>query len=378
MVTQCTKDLIFDKIYNYYSNNGFILEENISNELISNNFSLTDIEYFCQRLSDNGVIILQNVESNINVSDYGFIDYSSIYNEIISIDENLSYIINYIKNIIPPQRHEFNNLFIQARNGNAYAKNRIIEMNMRVAIRQALYFSKKYEYDLCECIQDAFLGLLLGYEKYNEDKKLKFQIHSVWWIRQSLYREVKIGNLLIRYPSHLKEKIFKVFHLYKGKSQRYKDTFKNQILYKTKQILHCSSSKAKIIFNIFNDIINIDYLLNYHQELLSDLGEYEERILERLTNTLLKEKLLAIINTIPEKEQKVIECRFGINSVPMTLETLGVNLGVTRERIRQIETKALRRLRHPSRCTSLLKFFENEVNLPSDKDLPRKQKFIEK
>jgi len=248
---------------------------------------------------------------------------------------------------------------------------------MRQAVKQALFFSKKYLYPLEECIQDAFLGLIKGFEKYNINRSQNFHIHIIWFIRQMLYKKVLIGNYIINTPYHLKENIFKVFNIFKNKTEKYKVNNKNVIIKKIRKYLSCSKSLSLLIYRIFQKTQNIELLVNRESSLLSDNGLFESQVIENITIFLLKNQIKSILSTIPYKEQFVIEKRFGIDiKEPLTLDTIGTLLGLTRERIRQIEKRGMRRLRHPRRSKHLIKFFEYDIKPPLDKNLPKNERFI--
>ena len=365
---------IIDILYSSYLSKGFLLEEETLEIMSSFDFSLKDTDRLIGLLLSKGVIFSKGViQNDDDSSDYGFIDYDIIFNKVIKIDKNLKKIITYIKNIKPPQRHEFNNLYLQAKDGNTFAKNRIIEMYMRQAVRQALFFSKKYSYPLDECIQNAFIGLISGFEKYNINSSQKFSIYIIWRIRQNLYREILLGNYLINYPYHVKEDLFKVFHIYKNKSESYKHIYRKSIINKTKKYLSCSKEKAQFIFSIFQRNKNIDNLI------LSDNCVIESKIFSNITNSFLYDYLKVLLSIFPKKEHFIIKKHYGIDiNEPLTLDAIGNLLNITRERVRQIENKALRRLRHPKRSKKLMKFFDHEVIEPSDTNLPKNEKFIDR
>lgn len=371
---------IIDKLYSSYQLKGFIRENEALKLLSESNVSFRDTDRLIGILLSKGVIFLSdNIQDEDDFSDYGFIDYDKIFSEVINTDKDLTFIINYIKNIKPPQRHEFNSLCIQAKNGNSFARNRIIEMYMRQAVKQALFFSKKYLYPLDECIQDAFLGLIKGFENYNINKSQKFPIHIIWFIKQMLYKEILIGNYLIRTPYHFKEHLFKIFHILKNKTEKYKYDNKFIIIRKIKKYLSCSKSLSLILYRMFQKTKNIELLVNSENRLLSDNGLFEAQLMENITIFLLKKRIKSILSTIPSREQFVINKRYGIDiKEPLTLDTIGDMLGITRERVRQIENKALRRLKHPKRNKNLMKFFDHEVIEPSDVNLPKHEKFIDK
>jgi RNA polymerase primary sigma factor len=372
--------IIVDKLNSSYETKGFIREEEALDLISIYNVSLKDTDRIIGILLNLGVIFSnETMQPDDDYLDFGFINYESIYNEIIKIDNNLEYIINYIRKIKPPQRHEFNNLYHQSKNGNNFAKKRIIEMNMRQAIRHALYFSKKFSYPLEECIQEAFYGLILGFERFDIYKSPKFQMHITWWIRQSLYREILIGNYLIKYPIHIKEKLFKVFKLFNNKDEDYK--YNNKILFLKKicNILNCSKDTALTIFKCFQEYMDINHPVINGYNYFYDYNEQENTIIDKINNSLMKEYINIILSTIPLKEQLVIINRFGLDFLEAeTLDTIGEKLGVSKERVRQIEQKAFRRLRHPRRYKILMKFFDYNVSEPSDKNLPKNEKFIEK
>lgn len=371
---------IIDTLYSTYQSKGFLCEEEVLRTFSQNNVSFRDTDRLIGILLSKGVIFLS--ESNQNeddFSDYGFIDYDNIFSEIINIDNSLTTIINYIKNIKPPQRHEFNNLYLQAKNGNIFAKNRILEMYMRQAVRQALFFFKKYSYPLDECIQEAFLGLIKGFEKYNINKSQKFPNHIIWYIRQKLYKNILIGNYLINIPYHIKGYLVKVFSIFKNTTEKFKERNKRTIVKKIKKRLSCSKDLSLTIFRLFQKTQNIEFLINHESILLSDNGFFESKLMEKITTSLLKEHIKSILSVFPSREIFVIKKRYGIEiNKPLTLDIIGAMLGITRERVRQIEKKVLRRLRHPKRSRKLIKYFDYNIIVPSDNNLPKHEKFIEK
>jgi RNA polymerase primary sigma factor len=371
---------IVDRLYSLYKTRGYIREEEALDLISIYNVSLKDTDRIIGILLNLGVIFsYETIQHNDDYLDFGFINYESVYNEIIELDNSLAYIINYIRKIKPPQRHEFNNLYYQSKNGNNFAKRRIIEMNMRQAIRHALYFAKKFSYPLEECIQESFYSLILGFEKFDITRSSKFPIHITWWIRQSLYREILIGNYLIKYPIHIKEKLFKVFKLFKNKDEDHKNNNKILYLRKIGNILNCSKDTALTIFKCFQEYIDINHpVINGYNDFY-DYNEQENAIIDKITNSFMKKYINIVLSTIPLKERLVIINRFGLDlSEVETLDAIGEKLGISRERVRQIELKAFRRLRHPRRQKILIKVFDYDVNKLSDKDFPKNERFIEK
>lgn len=369
---------IIDKLYASYNLKGFVSEDEALKLMSVYDISIKDTERIIGKILNLGVIFYSSFDqTDDNYLDFGFVNYDDIYNEIIKIDNNLIYLIDYIKKIRPPQKHEFENLYKQSICGNYFAKKRIIEMNMRIAVRQALFFSKKYSYPLEECIQDAFYGLVLGLEKYEPSKSLKFQIHIVWWIRQNLYKYILIGNYQFRYPSHLKEKLFKIYFLFKNKNDYYLKSNKKIIKRNIRQILNCKKSICNLLYFCLLKPLSFEYLFENFKTYFSDEEDLINNLNDNITNQYLHDTIFNIFSTLRGREADILLLRYGMGITKShTLDEIGDKYGLTRERIRQIELKAIRRLRHPKRSKHLIKFYEERVKIPSDDLLPKNMKYL--
>jgi RNA polymerase primary sigma factor len=300
-----------------------------------------------------------------------------MYQEIIDIEPNLDYYIKKIKNIPPPQWHEFDHCFIQVKNGNIIARERLIKMYLRVAVKQAYYYFKKFAFPLEDAIQEANRGLIEGYEKFSNEKAVKFQNHIQWYIRNTLNRKLRLGNYYVSHPIYVKEKLIIINALLKNKTEKYILNNKKKLLKRVMHLLGCDKNKANKYINCFIKFKSINYPYINGNNKISDNYETITLLNEKITNDLLKESLNDILSTLLFRESDVIKKRFGIDTEkPLALEELAGKYNLTRERIRQIESKALRRLRHPKRSETLKKFFDYEVHL-DDKNLPQKEKFIE-
>jgi RNA polymerase primary sigma factor len=379
VVQDDTYQNIIERLYAIYKERGFLSEDEALFVMSSSNMSLVEINKITNKLFALGVLFsLDNIQDENDYTDYGFIDYNGIYKEIISIDKNLTNLIEFVKRIKPPQKNEFDILYIQVKSGSDFAKNRIIEMNMRQAVRQALYFHKKYLYPIDECIQDAFLGLVIGFEHFDISKSSKFGIHITWWIRQNLYREILIGNYLIKAPSHLKSNMYKVFKLFIKKSELYIEKNKKILINIILKILSCSEEIAIYIYKCFQKPINIDRINKKNDNIFSDNCYLIDDLNEYMTNQSLHIALFNILSTFPKRESNIIKLRYGLGVTKShTLDEIGEKFNLTRERIRQIIKKALRRFRHPRRSKKLKNYFDYKVIEPDDKELPKNQKYLE-
>jgi RNA polymerase primary sigma factor len=374
------KDAYYSIIFNKFQEHGYVTNSFVEDTILSFDIPLTEIESVYNNILDNGILIVSSQKDIEKYSiDYGFYDYNKMYQEIVNIEPNLKPYITKVKNIHPPQWHEFDNCFIRAKNGNIIARERIIKMYLRVAVKQAYYYFTKYAFPLEDAIQEANRGLVEGYEIFDNGKTLKFQNHIQWYIRTALDRKLKVGNNYITYPAHIKEKLVKINSLFRNKTEKYKLDNKDKLLKKVATLIKCDKNKALKYLKCFLNFLNIDYPYLDGTNFLSDHYEVMTLLDENITNDLLKRQLSNILSTLPFREADIIKMRFGIDiERPLVLEELAEKYNLTRERIRQIESKALRRLRHPKRSSCLKNFFENDVRELTDTELPKEEKFIEK
>jgi RNA polymerase primary sigma factor len=367
----------FDELYNIFSSQGYITSNNIFVVSEKYEISLTDTEYLCNDLANSGVFIASNDEINNYSKDYSFSDYNEIFDEVLKIDNNLKYIISQLKIIKPPQKREFETLFIQAKNGNEYARNRIIKMNMRTAVRHALYFYRKYNYPLDIAIQESFIGLIKALNNYSIGNG-SFQNYSQWYIRQSLYRSLPSTNILFECPLHLRNDLIKLLKHFKHMNNKY--LLKNKInvkRYIKKVIQNPNKSKIQLLYLCLLKPYSINFLIENEKKLFSDKYQFIDDLNENITNQYLHEIILNVLSTFPMRESNIIKLRFGLGIMKShTLDEIGDKYNLTRERIRQIIEKAIRRFRHPKRARKILIFFDYKINEPSDKDLPKNQKFL--
>ncbi len=365
MVISDEEQNIIKKLKKIYQANGFLSENVILNEVIEYGLNLDKIDYICDKLLSSGVIISDEENLDLNneneVYDRSQTDYEQIFNRVINIDTNLKQFIDEIRQIRPPQHRELENLIIQAKNDNLFARERIINMYLRTVVRIALWHYDKYKIPLADAIQDGCIGLVIALNKFELNKQENFSRYAPWWIRQNIFREAGIINSQVYFPQHVKEKLFSIYKIIdKYCCNQYEENIISpEVIKMVSEKLNCNYDKSVEYINYLKSFESIEQILKYNENDFSDNGKLEDDIIQEINNKYLKQLILQNLTDFKSREVKVIKMRFGfIDGKEYTLEEIGNELGVTRERIRQIQSKVIRKFQHTSRCKKLRCFLE--------------------
>jgi RNA polymerase primary sigma factor len=273
-------------------------------------------------------------------------------------DTVLTMYLREINKIALLTREEENELALKAQNGDMNAKNKIVNANLRFVITVA----KKYQnhgLDLTDLISEGNLGLLTAIEKFDTTKGYHFISYAVGWIRQSILKAICEKSRMIRLPLNRANELVQIE---KAKKTISSNMSEEDEIREIAGMLNMSENHVRDMINISRDMVSLDSAVRPNDSESSSVGEFIEdsmytRPEDEAINKSMKEDISKVLATLTDKEAEVLRYRFGLEGYKsMSLKEVGDVFNLTKERIRQIEKKAIKRLQHPTRAKRLASY----------------------
>ena len=353
-MAEIKKDIELKKIIEMAQKKGSINEDDVYFRLIKYEVSVDDIRYFLEQMENRGIkVIKSSVEDDISKEDFANIVSS------VRVDDPVKMYLKDIGKVPLLSAEEETELAKRILQGDEYAKAKFCEANLRLVVSVAKRWVSKTPLSLLDLIQEGNLGLLKAVEKFDYSKGFKFSTYATWWIRQAITRAIADQSRTIRIPVHMVETINKFGRVSRQLTQK---LCREPTIEELAEAMELPESKVVEIQKIAQDPVSLETPIGEEDDSkMADFIEDEsaKSPIEQASQSMLREQLLAVIDTLTPREQEVIRQRYGLNDGrSKTLEEVGREFRVTRERIRQIEAKALRKLKHPNRSKRLIDFMD--------------------
>ena len=356
-------DSKINELINHGKQNGKLTTKEITDVLEELDFDADEINKLYDDFESSNIEIVddfsadEDLDSALDFTDSDDFE-SSLSSEGIAIDDPVKIYLKEIGRVPLLTAEEEIELATRMAQGDKYARKRLSEANLRLVVSIAKrYVGRGMQF--LDLIQEGNLGLIKAVEKFDYTKGYKFSTYATWWIRQSITRAIADQARTIRIPVHMVETITKVKKMQSQllHANGYEPT-EDEIAEK----LNMPLDKVREIIRIAQDPVSLETPIGEEED--SHLGDFipdedAPAPADEACNSVLKQTIGEVLDTLTEREKRVIILRFGlIDGRQRTLEEVGQEFQVTRERIRQIETKALRKLRHPTRSKKLKDFLE--------------------
>ncbi len=341
------------KIIEMGTKKGSLNEEDIMFRLLKHEASAEEIALAMKELEKNDIKIIKAENPDVEKDDF------SDLVSTVSVDDPVKMYLKGIGKVPLLSSDEEIELAKRMLNGDEYAKAKLSEANLRLVVSIAKRYAGRTSMQFLDLIQEGNIGLLKAVEKFDYTKGFRFSTYATWWIRQSITRAMADQARTIRIPVHMVETIHKLTRV---KRQLLQDLGRDPTIEEISKAMDVPEDKVAEIQKIAQEPISLDNPVGEEEDSkMADFIEDEsiKSPVEVATQNLLREQLLAVLETLTPREQKVIRLKYGLDDGRQrTLEEVGKEFKVTRERIRQIEAKALRKLRNPNRSKKLVDFME--------------------
>ena len=352
-INELNKDEM-DELYDLLVGDGYVIESYENDE-----FKIEDDK------NDENIENIENIETeNIDMFEEdvqlskGELEMDTAIVQNIAVDDPVRMYLKEIGKVPLLSAEEEIELAKRMEQGDEYAKKKLCEANLRLVVSIAKRYVGRGMLFL-DLIQEGNIGLIKAVDKFDWRKGYKFSTYATWWIRQAITRSIADQARTIRIPVHMVETINKLMRIQRQLLQEYGRDVKPEEIAKEMDL---TVEKVREILKIAQEPVSLEKPIGEEED--SHLGDFieDDKIAspsDAATFSMLKEQLMEVLGTLTDREQKVLKLRFGLeDGRARTLEEVGKEFDVTRERIRQIEAKALRKLRHPSRSKKLKDYLE--------------------
>lgn len=335
------------------------------------NISKEEIDEIYDRVEKNGISLVDSRKPNseeladeegdddgVVLTKTGEIDVEATVPKTLPTDDPVRMYLKEIGKVSLLTADEERELAIRMEQGDEEAKKKLCESNLRLVVSIAKRYLNR-GLSFLDLIQEGNLGLIKAVDKFDYTKGYKFSTYATWWIRQAITRSIADQARTIRIPVHMVETINKLIRISRQLLQEYGREPTSEEIAKEMGI---TVEKVREIKKISQDPVSLETPIGEEED--SHLGDFipDDDVpapVDAAAYSMLKEQLMEVLDTLSDREKKVLMLRFGLeDGRPRTLEEVGKEFNVTRERIRQIEAKALRKLRHPSRSKKLKDYLE--------------------
>ena len=335
------------------------------------NISKEEIDEIYDRVEKNGISLVDSREPNseeladeegdddgVVLTKTGEIDVEATVPKTLPTDDPVRMYLKEIGKVSLLTADEERELAIRMEQGDEEAKKKLCESNLRLVVSIAKRYLNR-GLSFLDLIQEGNLGLIKAVDKFDYTKGYKFSTYATCWIRQAITRSIADQARTIRIPVHMVETINKLIRISRQLLQEYGREPTSEEIAKEMGI---TVEKVREIKKISQDPVSLETPIGEEED--SHLGDFipDDDVpapVDAAAYSMLKEQLMEVLDTLSDREKKVLMLRFGLeDGRPRTLEEVGKEFNVTRERIRQIEAKALRKLRHPSRSKKLKDYLE--------------------
>ena len=334
---------------------GTISEQELGAALIDFDLSAKEMKEIISRFTKEGIVVEEDSDYDAMMKDEDLKDIIGT----IKVDDPVKMYLKDIGSVELLTSEQEIELAKKILEGDQRAKAELSERNLKLVVSIAKKYVNRSSMQFLDLIQEGNLGLLKAVEKFDFTKGFRFSTYATWWIRQAITRAIADQARTIRIPVHMVETIHKLSRVSKQLMQELgRDPSNAEIA----ERMGITEQRVCEIQKIAQDPVSLESPVGEEDESkISDFVEDDTMLTptESAAHDILRAQLMAVIETLTPREQKVIRLRYGLDdNHPRTLEEVGKEFNVTRERIRQIEAKALRKLRHPNRSKKLQDYNE--------------------